>query len=115
MTPIDEYISMLQDSPERKELERVRDIIRQVAPESEEVISYGMPVFKYRKKYLIGFSAFKDHLSIFPGPEAIEAVKDKLGGYKTAKGTIQFTANNPLPEELVIEILRHRITDIIKT
>lgn len=107
MNVVDEY---LQDVPsvQRAALEQVRAAIREWVPDSEEAISYSVPAFRYRGKYLIGFSAFKDHLSIFPGSEAIAACQDELKAYKTSKGTVQFTPENPLPTALLKKIVLHR-------
>jgi uncharacterized protein YdhG (YjbR/CyaY superfamily) len=64
-----------------------------------------MPGFKYKGKYLISFAAFKAHLSIFPGAEPIGALKDTLKDNITGKGTIQFTLEEPLSEEIIVEIV----------
>jgi uncharacterized protein YdhG (YjbR/CyaY superfamily) len=104
MTVIDEYLAEI--SPEqRAELERVRGIVKRLVPEADEVISYGMPVFKYRGRYLIGMAAFKEHFSLFPQSGPVAALAEKLKGYRLAKGTIQFTRDQPLPESLIEEIV----------
>ena len=84
MTVIDQYFANV-DPTQRKELERIRTIVKNVAPEAEEVISYGMPGFKYKNKYLIGFNAFKDHLSLFPTSRPVEVYKDQLQDYKLSE------------------------------
>jgi len=104
MSVIDEYLKNIAP-PQRLELERIRKSIKHIVPDAEETIGYGMPVFKYKGKYLIGLSAFKNHMSIFPGAEPVELFKDKLGDFKTSKGTIQFTLENPIPESLIKEII----------
>ena len=111
MTVIDEYFEHVEE-PQRVALERIRAIVKDVAPEVEEVITYGMPGFKYKKKYLISFSAFKDHLSIFPGAEAIETYKDELSDFKLSKGTVQFTLENPIPDQLLKEIVQNGVDRI---
>lgn len=111
MSVIDEYLEPLPET-ERHELQRVREIVKRLVPDAQEVISYGMPVLKHKGKYLIGFCAFKNHMSIFPGPEAIEAIKEQLSGYRVAKGTIQFTLANPLPKDLIETIVRIRVAEI---
>ncbi len=103
MSVIDDYLKNVAE-PQKAELERVRQIIKQTVPEAEEVISYAMPGFKYKSKYLITFAAFKDHMSLFPGAEAIATLGKKLDGYKTSKGTVQFTLEKPLPEAVVKEL-----------
>jgi len=113
MSVIDDYLEKI-GVPQKSELERIRKIVKQIVPEAEEVISYGMPAFKYKKKYLIGFAVFKDHLSLFPTPGPIGALKDKLSDFKLSKGTIQFTIEKPLTEQLIKEILLIRKADINK-
>lgn len=104
MSVIDKYLEHI-DPDQRAELERIRKVAKQVVPDAEETIGYGMPVFKHNKKYLIGMCAFKKHLSIFPGSGPIDALQDKLKKYKTSKGTIQFTTDNSIPDALLKEIV----------
>lgn len=111
MTVVDDYLKDVGKT-QRTELERIRRIVKQILPEAEEVISYGMPGFKYKGKYLIGYNAFKDHLSLFPTSRPVEVLKDKLQGYKLSKGTIQFTPTNPIDESIIKELLLVRIADI---
>ncbi|HEY1074919.1 MAG TPA: DUF1801 domain-containing protein [Patescibacteria group bacterium] len=114
MSIIDTYLEKVSE-PEKIALERVRKIIKKTVPDAEESISYGMPAFKYKKKYLVAFCEFKDHMSLFPGSEAIEKFKAKLEGYKLSKGTIQFTLEHPLSETLIREIVLSRVDDITKS
>lgn len=106
MSVFDDYFKTIQPN-QRKELERIYEIITKTVPELEETISYGMPTFKYKGKYLVGMSAFKNHLSLFPGSEAIEDLKAELGSHAAAKGTIKFTIDDPLSEELVVKVVQH--------
>lgn len=102
------YLATLNEK-QRSELERVRDIIKATAPDAEESFGYGMPTLKYKGKYLIGYCAFKEHMSVFPGSEAVELIKQKLTDHKVSKGTIQFTFDKPLSEELIREIVLIRM------
>jgi uncharacterized protein YdhG (YjbR/CyaY superfamily) len=113
MSVIDDYLSNVPE-PHKSELERIRQIVKQVVPEAQETISYGMPAFKYKNKPLIYFAAFKNHMSIFPTSGPTEELKDKLKSYKTSKGTIQFTVDKPLPESLITDILLIRQAIISK-
>jgi uncharacterized protein YdhG (YjbR/CyaY superfamily) len=114
MSVIDEFFEYI-DPPERSELQRIRNIVHETVPDAVEVISYGMPGFKYKGKYLITFNAWKDHLSLFPGAEAVEVLRDKLQDYSLSKGTIRFTLDSPLPEPLIKDILLVRVADILKS
>lgn len=111
MSVIDDYLLGVEQ-PQRAELERIRKIIHAAVPDAEEVITYNMPGFKYRGRYLVSFAAFKDHMSLFPAADPIASYADKLKEYKTSKGTIQFTLEHPLPESLVNEIVAHNIARI---
>lgn len=112
MSVIYEYFNKHTNAQQRAELERVRAIVHKTLPEAEEVITYGMPGFRYKKKYLISFGAFKDHLSVFPGSESIAVLQDELKDFKQSKGTIQFTADHQLPESTIKAIITQRQAEI---
>ncbi len=105
---IDEYLAF-QPEKVMEVLENLRQIIRETAPEAEEVISFGIPAFKYQGM-LVYFAAYKKHCSLFAGNGALtEQMQEQLKAYKTSKGTIQFTIEKPLPDELVREIVKVRM------
>ena len=107
MSVIDDYLMKVKPE-QRRALQHVRDVIMKVASEGTDSIGYGMPVIKYKQKYLIGFAPFKDHLSIFPGAEAIAVYKEELQPFKTSKGTVQFTLEQPIPDSLLEKLVSHR-------
>lgn len=111
MNVVDEYIAKLAE-PQKTELSKIATLVKNTAPDSKQVITYGMPGFKYNNKYLISFGVFKDHMSIFPGAGAIEHYIDDLVNYKTSKGTIQFTPENPISKKLLMNIVKYRISEI---
>ena len=112
MSAFDEYFAAASE-PDRAELERIRRFVRQTVPEAEEATSYGLPAFKYKQRPLLGFRISKNHLSIFPfSPEAIDAARDALVGFDLSKGTIRFTADQPVPEDALEQILSHRLREI---
>jgi uncharacterized protein YdhG (YjbR/CyaY superfamily) len=109
---IDDYIAALPDDQARA-LTALRNIVAAAAPEAVEAVSYSMPAFKLNKHVLVYYAAFKDHLSLFP---ASGSVMDKLGAelqtYFTGKGTLQFTPEKPLPDDVIREIVTLRIEEI---
>ena len=112
MTPVDDYLAGL-DRPQRTALERVRATVAEAVPEAEEGRSYGMPAFILAGRPLLGFRAAKRHLSIFPfSPEAIDAVRDRLGGFDLAKGTIRFEPDHPVPDDVLVALGRARVREI---
>ena len=112
MSSFDDYFATAS-GPERAELERIRRLVRRTVPGAEEATSYGLPAFKYKQRPLLGFRISKNHLSIFPfSPEAIEAARDALVGFDLSKGTVRFTAEQPISEDALEQILGHRLREI---
>jgi uncharacterized protein YdhG (YjbR/CyaY superfamily) len=91
-------------------LEDFRKTVREAAPEAEETISYQMPAFKLNG-ILVWFAAHKNHLGFYPRVSAIEAFKDKLSRYEVSKGTVQFPFSEPIPFDLVKEMVRFRVKE----
>lgn len=109
---IDEYLENVATPTQRVALERIRKITKQLAPDAQESISYGVPTLKYKNKYLIYFGAFKNHMSVFPGSALTAKLQEKLSGFKQHKGTIQFTEDTPLPEAIIKQIVTDRLRTI---
>ncbi|MDD3793913.1 MAG: DUF1801 domain-containing protein [Candidatus Gracilibacteria bacterium] len=105
---IDDYISGFP-SDVQIILQKIRKIIIESNPDLVEIINYGVPTFKLNGKNMVHFGAFKKHISIFPGPEAIEHFSTRLGQYKISKGTIQFSLDKEIPYDLIGEIVRYKI------
>lgn len=102
---IEEYI-LDQREEIRPFLEKINETVRKALPDAREKISWRMPTYYNDKKIIIQFAAFKNHIGVYPGPEAIEAFAQKLTEFKTSKGTIQIPYNVPLPVELIEDISR---------
>jgi uncharacterized protein YdhG (YjbR/CyaY superfamily) len=112
MTTIDEYFENAQPV-EKAEYDRLSKLVREVAPDAEETISYGMPTYKVGKNPLVYFGIFKDHMSIFPASgEVLSELGDELAGFKTAKGTLSFTADKPIPDDVLRDMLHVRLAEI---
>lgn len=101
---IDEYI-LEQPEDVQLYLNKVNSAIKAAIPNAVEKLSWSMPTY-WKKRNLIQFAAFKNHIGLYPGTEAVEAFFDKLQEYKTSKGTIQFPYDKPLPLELIAEIAK---------
>jgi uncharacterized protein YdhG (YjbR/CyaY superfamily) len=110
-TTIDEYIAAYPDDVQQR-LQAMRQAIRAAAPDAEEGISYGVPVFKLKGKTLVNFGAAKNHIGFYPTPGAIEAFKEPLAAYNGAKGSVQFPNDKPLPLDLVTEIVHYRVEQL---
>ncbi len=105
---IDDFIKSCPKST-RLILEKIRTTISNVAPEATEAINYGIPTFKISGKNLIHFSAYQNHIGIYPGSEAIVEFSDELKYFKTSKGTIKLPLDKPIPYDLINKITHFRI------
>jgi uncharacterized protein YdhG (YjbR/CyaY superfamily) len=99
--------------PQRATLENLRQVILEIIPDAEEVISYGFPGYKLNGKVICGFDAFKNHCSFFPHSSlVIPELEADLSGYKTSKGAIQFQIDKPLPKNLVRKLIKTRLRQL---
>jgi uncharacterized protein YdhG (YjbR/CyaY superfamily) len=107
---VDEYLEALP-SNQRKVLEKLRAAIRSAAPEAEEKISYRIPLYTLHG-HLVGFAAFKNHLSLFvTNSEVPEHFAKELEPFRINHTTIQFTVERPLPSALVKRIIKARVEE----
>lgn len=109
MTPVEEYNQNQVPSIQSK-LELLRQAIRDVCPEVEEIISYNMPAFK-QNKVLIYYAVNKNHIGFYPTPSPILNFQKELKPYKTSKAAIQFPLDQPLPIDLIQKIVKFRIKE----
>jgi uncharacterized protein YdhG (YjbR/CyaY superfamily) len=109
---IDDYLEGLP-SAQKAALRHVCEVVERAAPEAEQGKSYGVPAFRLAGRPLLGMQAAKKHLSIFPfSPAAIESVKGRLEGFDVAKGTIRFSPDRPVPDDVLTDLVRRRIQEI---
>ncbi len=111
-TDIDSYIAE-QAAEVRERLEQIRQAVKITAPNAEEVISYGMPAFKYHGM-LVYFAAFKNHIGFYALPSGNEAFRKELSAYKQGKGSIQFPLDKRLPVSLIKKIVKFRVKENLK-
>lgn len=114
---VDTYIST--QSPEaQKALNELRSCIWLAAPNVSELMNYKIPAFalveggKCDKQIMI--AGYPKHVGFYPHPATIEAFSDQLSEYKSAKGSVQFPLNKPIPKDLVIEMVRYRLSQLVK-
>jgi uncharacterized protein YdhG (YjbR/CyaY superfamily) len=108
MTPIDTHIAT--KSPEQQDaMNRMREFLRTLLPNAEEVISYGMPAFK-QKKVLVFYEAFSKHLGFYPTAGPIQAFEAdlKASGLVYSKGAVQLPFAGNWPEELLEKMVQFR-------
>jgi uncharacterized protein YdhG (YjbR/CyaY superfamily) len=107
---IDEYIAGFPNDVQ-KLLEKIRMTIRKAAPDAEETISYQIPTFTLKGKYLVYFAAYKKHIGLYPAPRGSGKFKKELSAYEGGKGTVRFPLDKPIPFDLVTRIVKFRIKE----
>jgi uncharacterized protein YdhG (YjbR/CyaY superfamily) len=105
-----------QDDDVRAALAALIAQVNTVAPDAEEGRSYGMPAFRYRGKPLLGFAVHSRHLGLYPfSPEVLASVADRLEGFHHAKGSIRFSPDGPLPDDVIRDLVLRRKREIDRT
>jgi uncharacterized protein YdhG (YjbR/CyaY superfamily) len=109
MESIDAYIASAPKNT-RALLKEMRKTIRDAAPEAVEKLSYQMPTF-WLNGNLVHFAAYTGHIGFYPAPSGISRFSKQLAGFKGAKGSVQFPLDQPLPLNLIAEIVRFRVKE----
>ncbi|MDF2461593.1 MAG: hypothetical protein K0S68_996 [Candidatus Saccharibacteria bacterium] len=109
---VDEYLSALPEA-DRTALEILHATIKHAVPEATETIAYQVPAFKVGGKALVSYMAKPKHLSlILQSPKLMPSLAKVLEGYKVSGTTIHFTADKPLPTELITKLVRARLAEV---
>ena len=109
---ISEYINAAPKEAQKK-LREMRACIRASAPGAKESLKWGMPAFSYRR-ILVTFAGFKHHIGFYPTPSAVRAFAKDLSKFVTAKGSIRFPLDEPLPLALIRKITAFRVRESIE-
>ena len=116
MSIIDEYIAKSRATDEEKELlAHIRRLVHARVPELEEVMSYNMPAFRHEPtgKVLLGFAVNKNSLAVYPfSGTALSKLTADVTAFQTGKSALNFTAESPLPDSIIEEIITIRLTEI---
>lgn len=102
------YIAAFPAGTQRR-LKAIRSLIKKVAKEAVEQISYGMPAYKLNGKPLVYFAAYEKHIGLYATPQTHEAFKKELANYKQGKGSVQFPLDEDLPLNLIEAMLRFKL------
>lgn len=107
---VDEYLSFFPKEVKAL-LQAIRKIVREAVPEVEETISYQIPTFKYKGKYLVYLAAHQHHIGVYPVTPAMEKSIPGLSKYRKSKGTLQFPFDKPLPVSLIRKVVKIRLKE----
>jgi uncharacterized protein YdhG (YjbR/CyaY superfamily) len=106
---VDEYLADFEGEVLQK-LQQLRQLIKTVAPEAQELISYQMPAYKYHGA-LVYFAGYQKHVGFYAMPSGHLAFEAELSKYKRGKGSVQFPLGEPLPAKLISQIVQYRLAE----
>lgn len=75
------------DEVGRERLRAIREVVREIAPDAGERISYDIPAFTIDGKVFVFMAAWKHHVSLYPLPAADRGLTALLAPYAVSKGT----------------------------
>jgi uncharacterized protein YdhG (YjbR/CyaY superfamily) len=106
---IEEYIDAAPEEA-REKLRQMHVCISTAAPSAKESLKWGMPAYSYHR-ILVTFAVFPHHIGFYPTPSAVQAFAKPLSKFKTAKGSVQFPLDRPLPLSLIRKITMFRVQE----
>ena len=101
---VDEYIAKAPKEVQEK-LRELRAVIKSVAPEAQEKISYGMPYYGYKGR-LAYFAYFKNHIGLYIMPKVLVDFEDEIKEYKTGRATLRLALDEKLPITLIKRLVK---------
>lgn len=104
---VDQYIATFQPEVQAV-LQRVRQVVRDAAPDAQEVISYQMPAFKLNG-ILVYFAAFKNHIGFYPPIRGDARIEKAASPYAGEKGNLRFPLDRPIPFDLISRLTKLRV------
>lgn len=114
---VDQYIATHPLETQRA-LQELRSCIWQAAPCVSELMNYKIPAFVLvaggKRDQQIMIAGCSKHVGFYPHPDTIDKFADRLAAYRFSKGSIQFPLSQPIPRELVIEMVKFRLTQLRK-
>jgi uncharacterized protein YdhG (YjbR/CyaY superfamily) len=102
---VDDYIAA-QPAEAQARLNELRAVVRAVAPDAAESISYGMPTYKLSAARLY-FGAARKHCAVYG--YIPEPVAEELRGLEIDKGTVRFPLDRPIPTALVTRLFQAQV------
>jgi uncharacterized protein YdhG (YjbR/CyaY superfamily) len=97
----------------RPMMDKLRSTIRSVAPEAEEVLSYGMPAFRRAGKRFVYYAAWTAHCSLYGlTSQVLDQFKQEVAPHITPKGMLKFNLDEALPTVLIEDLIRARLAEL---
>lgn len=110
-TTTEEYINGFSGIVADRLME-MRETLRNVLPDAEEAISYGMPALRVFGKVAEYYAGYANHIGFYPTSSGIRTFEKELSAYIHSKGAVQFKHDQPLPTDLIERMALFRKKEI---
>jgi len=98
---VERYLTSVNE-PAQTTLRTLRATLRQLLPDAEEGMSYGVPAFAENGQPIAGYAATRRHCSYYPHSGSIlGTLSEHLCGYSQTRGALHFPLTEPLAPDLV--------------
>jgi uncharacterized protein YdhG (YjbR/CyaY superfamily) len=102
---VETYLAALP-APTREVVDRLRGIVRGVLPDADEVISYSIPTFRVNGRNVVHVAGWAKHTSMYPLVDLGEEDEAQVARFRSGRGTLKFPLDEPLPEDLIVRLVR---------
>jgi len=110
---VSEYIKTFPKGTQEK-LVAIRKIIKSVAPDAVESVSYRIAGYKLDGKALMYFAGHSQHVAVYPIPPLPPADEKQVKPYLVSKGTLRFALDKPLPLGLIRKVAQGHVKRVEK-
>ena len=107
----EEYIKMQPDATKARLIELMECILKAV-PDAAEMINYNIIAYALipggKRDQQVMIAGYRKHVGLYPGADTMEHFSERLKHYKQGKGSVQFPLNQPLPKDLITEMVKYK-------
>ena len=107
---VDEFLDAVPE-PAQSTLRALRATLRSILPDAGERLSYAIPAFTVNGTPVAGYAAAMRHCSYYPhSGSVLDSLGERIDGYRRTKSALHFPLDQPLPDELVRDLVQARLT-----
>ena len=95
----------------RKMMLAIRKSILEIVPDAQEVVSYGMPAFKYKGNVVAGILNNSNYVGYYPfSGSVLSVLKKELRNYTQTKSALHVPLDKGISKSLIKKLIQVRIS-----
>ena len=95
----------------RKMMLAIRKSILEIVPDAQEVVSYGMPAFKYQGNVVAGILNNRNYVGYYPfSGSVLSVLKKELRNYTQTKSALHVPLDKGISKSLIKKLIQVRIS-----